>query len=140
MATGNDNPEWTKSEKYIKQKIRQHFGINPDIKLFTNPVGTGWQGSLVITKRDDYVLLRNPRRIDYGLQPGSSDLIGWHSFVIKPEHVGMRIARFLAPEIKTATGQPTKEQLTWISNVTKAGGRAGIVRNTTDMEALLKLP
>lgn len=49
--------------------------------------------------------------------PGGSDLIGWTSS-----------GRFLAIEVKTATGRATDEQRQFIAAVRAAGGYAGIAR------------
>lgn len=125
------------SEQQIKAAIRKHFGTNPDIRLFTNPCGVGWMGSMVV-KKDDMILLKQPRRVDFGLVQGSADLVGWHTLEIKPEHVGMKIARFLSIEVKTATGQPTDAQKIWHANVLKAGGASGIVRSVEEAEEILK--
>ena len=63
----------------------------------------------------------NGRPIKFGLCVGSSDIIG-----IAPD------GRFLAVECKTALGQPTDAQLKFIAAVIRAGGRAGIARNSAD--------
>jgi Holliday junction resolvase len=65
--------------------------------------------------------------IRYGLCVGSADIIGIH----KPT------GRFLAFEVKTAKGKPTKEQLNFIEQVRAANGVAGIVRSTQDALDLL---
>jgi hypothetical protein len=63
----------------------------------------------------------------YGICVGSSDLIG-----IAP------CGRFLAVEVKTATGRVTKEQQTFIDAVCRAGGIAGIARSVDDALQLLR--
>jgi hypothetical protein len=45
--------------------------------------------------------------------------------------------RFLAVEVKTRTGRPTKEQLTFIDAINKQGGIAGIARSVEDALLLL---
>lgn len=57
------------------------------------------------------------RPVRFGLCVGSSDIIG-----ICPDGV------FLAVECKTQKGRATDKQLTFIRNVQKQGGRAGIAR------------
>lgn len=61
------------------------------------------------------------RLIRYGLCVGSSDIIG-----IAPDGV------FVAVECKTERGRATDKQLTFIRNVVRQGGRAGIARSSKD--------
>jgi hypothetical protein len=63
----------------------------------------------------------------FGLCVGSADIIGIH----KPT------GRFLAFEVKTAKGKPTKEQLNFIEQVRAANGVAGIVRSVEDALRLI---
>jgi hypothetical protein len=66
------------------------------------------------------------RYIRYGLCKGSADIIG-----LTPD------GRFLAVEVKTRTGRPTKEQLTFIDAINKQGGIAGVARTPEDALLLL---
>jgi hypothetical protein len=66
------------------------------------------------------------RFIRYGLCKGGADIIG-----LTPD------GRFLAVEVKTRTGRPTKEQLTFIERVNMQGGVAGIARTPEDALLLL---
>lgn len=91
----------------------------------------------MIVQKDGMVLLKQPRRVDYGLVQGSADLIGWRSLVITPDHVGKTIAQFLSLEVKTDTGKPTDAQTIWLQNVQRAGGAAGIVRSIDDVNEVL---
>lgn len=118
----------TELEDIIKDKIRDHFGLHPDMKLFTNPVGKAWFG--VAANAGAKVILSHPRRVDFGLRVGSSDLIGW--ITINGQAV------FLALEVKTVKGKPTEDQLNFIAQVKAAGGIAGVVRSVEDVEKLLK--
>lgn len=59
----------------------------------------------------------------------SGDLIGWHSFIILPEHVGRRIARFVSRECKPegwhyAATAREEAQARWAQLVNDAGGDA----------------
>lgn len=87
--------------------------------------GLAWVGDAVKLANGD-VLLRNPRRLHVGLCKGSSDIIGLYK------------GRFLAPEVKTATGRVTKEQENFIRVVNENGGSAGVVRSVGDALNLLK--
>jgi len=77
------------------------------------------------------------RWIQSGLCVGSSDLIGWTPVTIKPEDVGKQIAVFTALEIKTPRGKVSKDQQSFIAAVRTAGGMAGVVRSTEDLEGII---
>jgi hypothetical protein len=70
--------------------------------------------------------------VRYGLQPGSSDLIGWRTVTITPDMVGQRIAVFTSIEVKTPTGRVKPEQQQWLDAVQAAGGIAGVARSVED--------
>ncbi len=70
--------------------------------------------------------LKDPRGmwVRFGVaNPGGSDLIGW-------THAG----RFLAIEVKTATGRVRPEQIAFIKTVREFGGYAGIARSAQDAQ------
>lgn len=69
---------------------------------------------------------RSKNFIRYGVGVGGSDILG-----IAPN------GKFLAVEVKTATGRPTKEQLNFIDVINKRGGIAGIARSVNDALALI---
>lgn len=93
--------------------------------IFRNEVGTFWAGK-VLHKSQGQVTLGNSRPIPCGLCVGSSDLIG-----LMPD------GRFLAVEVKTPTGKPTKEQLNFIEHVRRSGGVAGIARSPEEALELI---
>jgi len=68
---------------------------------------------------------RQGRIVRYGLCNGSSDLIG-----LAPDGI------FFAVEVKTATGKPTTEQLTFIAAIRRQGGRAGVARSPEEAVSL----
>lgn len=70
---------------------------------------------------------------------GGHDTVGWHSFVIRPEHVGKRIAQYLSIETKTKRGVGhSKEQALMAVNVRKAGGLSGFADCDDDVERIIK--
>ena len=73
------------NEATIKRDILRRLGRGP-VRVFNNPVGSAWQGIATRLPNGD-VLLHNPRRVVYGLCPGSSDLIGWRTVEVTPEMV-----------------------------------------------------
>jgi len=76
--------------------------------------------------------------VKYGLQKGSSDLIGIHRCVITEEMVGSVFGRFFGVEIKTPVGRLTREQKIWIETIRSFGGIAEVCRSPEDAMALLK--
>jgi hypothetical protein len=96
-----------------------------------------WVGK-VIHKDNQTVTLANARIIQAGLCRGGSDIIGIRPTVITQEMVGQTVGVFLADEVKTPTGRPTKEQLRFIEAVNKAGGIAGVARSVSDALELIR--
>jgi len=94
--------------------------------VFRNECAGAYVGK-VIHKDNRIVTLANAQLITFGLAVGSADIIGIHK----------ASGRFIAFEIKTAKGKPTKEQLNFIEQVRAANGIAGIVRSTQDALDLL---
>jgi len=68
---------------------------------------------------------RQGRIVRYGLCNGSSDIVG-----LAPDGI------FFAVEVKTATGKPTPEQLTFIAAIRRQGGRAGVARSPEEAVSL----
>lgn len=88
---------------------------------------SGAYAGRVIHKSARQVTLENATYMKFGLTVGASDIIG-----IAPD------GRFLAVEVKTDTGRPTKEQLNFIAAVNRAGGIAGIARSVEDAINLIR--
>lgn len=124
-------------EKPIQQQILLDLGGLPGVRLFRQNVGNFWQGQ-VHSQGGGFVTLENPRRVQCGLAPGSSDIIGLQSVVIAPEHVGQTLARFVAVEVKGSKGRPTAEQEAFIAMVQRFGGVAGIARSVAEAERILR--
>lgn len=103
------NEEKHKSEAEILSEVKLMSSMIPGVRLFRNNTGK---------LRDS-----NGRLVEFGLCPGSSDLIGFQSFVVKPEHVGMRVARFLAVECKSAKGKESPQQKNFGKIVADFGGK-----------------
>lgn len=108
------------NETTLMQRIMLAASKIPGVRLFRN--NTGFDATA---------------KVRYGLCVGSSDLIGWKTITIEPKHVGQRVAIFVALEVKTESGRPTKDQLNFIDVVDNSGGHAGIVRSAKDAEVLL---
>lgn len=131
------------SEQELQQRIRLLHGTGPT-RLFRNNVGIGWAGQAerighhrTVQVAPGAVIVRNARPLHAGLGVGSSDLIGWRSVVIGPEHVGQTLAVFCALEVKTPRGRATPEQESFVATVQRMGGIAGIVRSEDESGRLL---
>ena len=127
------------TEQTTKREIM--LGVGREARLFNNPVGNGWMGK-VIAEKGDVVTLARARRVAYGLHVGASDLVGWKSLLITPEHVGRTLAVFSALEVKKPGGRHpvTPDQVRFIDAVLAAGGFAGAVTNTAQARHVLGLP
>ena len=79
------------------------------------------------------------RYVRYGVGGnGGSDLIGWDTMMITREHAGMRIAVFCAVEVKAPGESAAPDQLTWLSMVAAAGGRAGVAHSAEEAMAIME--
>jgi hypothetical protein len=78
------------------------------------------------------------RWVQYGLCVGSSDVIGWTSVTIGPEHVGRTLAVFTAYECKVGSRVTTVEQGAFIAAVRAQGGIAAVVRRLEDADAAVQ--
>lgn len=111
-------------------------------RLFRQNTGQGWIGrsqrfdrpGMVEVKPGD-VLVRSARAFHAGFE-GLADLGGWTPVEVTAEMVGSTIAVYTQVEVKE-NGRVTPAQMTWISAVQRAGGRAGIARNEQDLRAIL---
>jgi len=123
------------SESRIKSQILIAVGSRPDIRLWNNPVGSGWVGVLRDNRinPDGSATLVRPRRVTFGLAPASPDLIGLVSIEITPDMVGRRVAVFVGAEVKKPGEQARPDQAAFHEIITAFGGRSGVVRSVEDM-------
>ena len=121
------------TEHEVKAAILREFGCRSDLRLFNNPVGEAWMGKTV-SQTNGQIVLRYPRRVRFGLVPGSSDLIGFRTVVVTPDMVGKPIAQFVAIETKGPTGRATKDQKNFLRVIEKSGGIAILAKNNADVE------
>ncbi len=86
-------------------------------------------GHRVFRNNQGFFLTQDGRKIRTGLVNGSADLVGW---------LGDGSGRFLAIEVKTDKGRPSKEQINFIQAVNRAGGLGMIVHSVEEALAHLK--
>jgi len=120
-------------------EIRMALGRDPERRLFRNTVGEAWQGQphRMAGQPSDVICLRNPRRVVYGLAPGSADLIAIERVLITPEMVGQTIGVFGSIEVKSGTGRARTNQSKWAAFVRAMGGRAGVAYTADEARAIL---
>jgi hypothetical protein len=97
-------------EGATQDAIRLALSAVPDLCMWRNNVGVADQRGA---------------RVRYGLAPGSADL------------VGVLAGRFVALEVKTATGRVAVEQSQWLALVRRYGGFAAVVRSPEDALAAI---
>jgi len=106
-----------RTESYWSAEAAKRFSKR-GYRVFRNNVG-------LFTTKDG-------RRVKTGLKTGSSDRIGWRTYVVQPEDVGRTIAVFVAIEIKVEGEHPTAAQVAFLDAVNRAGGEAWVVTNDVD--------
>jgi hypothetical protein len=106
---------------------REETNIQNTIRLALSAKG-------VTTFRNNVGVAQFPdgSRVQYGLCPGSSDLIGWTPVTITPEMVGRKLAVFTAIEVKKPGRYATPDQRRFLTAVEKAGGICGVARSPED--------
>lgn len=100
-------------EAELQQQIRLAVGVQPDVVLWRNSVGTA-------TTTDG-------RTQRFGLCRGAADLVG-----IGPG------GRFFALEVKTSSGRLSPEQDRFLALVRSRGGFAAVVRSVDDALAAVE--
>ena len=112
------------SEHEIQQRIRLACGRG-SVRLWRNNTGA--------------LVDQQGRFVRFGLCKGSSDLIGLRSLEITPELVGLRLAQFVALEIKTVSGTVSPEQRAFLQLVQQLGGLGAVCRSIAQAQAVLDL-
>ena len=101
------------NESAVQKRVRLDLASLPGCVMFRNNVG--------VAKYHDGTSMRTVR---YGLCQGSSDLVGWT--------VVDGVAVFTAIETKAGKRPATEAQMNFIAAVIRAGGIAGIARNSDE--------
>jgi uncharacterized protein YndB with AHSA1/START domain len=129
-------------ETTFARSMLKHLARFRTLRLFRNNVGMAWVGVPVrkwATVEAQYITLKDPRPIKFGLIEGSSDYIGWDAITITPEMIGKKVAVFTAIETKKdSRAKKSKEQKTFIQNVQQAGGKAGFASTTEEAERIIQ--
>lgn len=118
-------------EGTISDDIRVELTQKHECRLFTNPCGKAWVGKFV-RKIGDLVHLLGGHPIDFGLEFGSPDLVGWRVVTVTPDMVGTRIALFVGIEVKQQKGKMREKQKTFMARMVKDHCLCGIARSVQD--------
>lgn len=119
--------------KQIEDQIIQDWTISGRGRMFSNPTGQAWLGKVCDTNKPGVVLLEFARKIPYGLDLGSSDLIGREYVEYELTDSYMTIPIFCSIEVKTkAKPTLTTKQKEWLNSVVSEGGRGYVAMETDD--------
>ncbi|MFP4561588.1 MAG: VRR-NUC domain-containing protein [Thiohalorhabdus sp.] len=118
-------------ETPLMRNVQLELGGREGIKLFRNDIGTGYQGK-AYNYAGGGVVIPNPRRVSYGLHPGSPDLVGWRSIEITPDMVGATVAVFVGVETKAKGGRVQPNQRNFLETLQQGGGLAGVARSVDE--------
>jgi hypothetical protein len=116
-VVGNDSRSGSNSDAHseLVHDILLALGALPDARIWRNSVGAARP-------------LHNPARVlRFGLK-GSADISG----IVLP------FGRRLEIEAKTGSGQPSKEQRSFLAMINRMGGVAGVARSVADAVRLLE--
>ena len=125
------------TEKTLQSQVFLNLNSRSDTRVFRNNVGMGFIGTVIADDKNT-IILKNARRIKFGLRTGSADLIGWKSVIITPDMVGKKIAVILSAEVKAKRGRLSGDQKNWQEQLTKAGGIAKTISCIEDAEAIYR--
>lgn len=121
------------TREHIVQKNIRLEAAGKGMYLFRNNRGAGKMESGTYVR---WGLANDSKKLGDAVK--SADLVGWQPFVIRPEHVGYRVAQFLSVEVKAGDWRYTGTadelaQLKWATLVNSEGGRAIITNKVGDL-------
>lgn len=134
MRRQNKNEHETALVKDIQLELSRG-----EVRLWRNNVGEAWAGPSYETSNGG-IVIANPYRVNFGLCPGSGDLIGYKAITVTPEMVGRRLAVFASLEVKRPRPRPirvTLEQKDFIQLIQSVGGISDLVRSIDDAQKII---
>lgn len=102
-----------------------------NVRLWRNHRGSGYQGKA--TRFKDGVLISHASQCYFGLCNGASDIIGFKT----EEYDGIKVAIFVAIEVKTSKGRVSPDQQKFIEMIQSMGGIAGVARSVEEAKEIL---
>jgi len=118
-------------EHALQNTIRLEAAKSPNLILWRNNVGEGWQGDS--QRSGDTVLIKNARVLHAGLCKGSSDLIGIRKITVTQEMVGATIGQFVALEVKMPGKKVLKDQQNFLGVIESFSGFSKVVRSAVNV-------
>lgn len=123
-----------RDEAILERRVLLAVGNEPDVALYTNPVGRGYYGCIYQLLEQALppaaweiahgVLMRN--QLTYGLGVGSPDL------------VGSVCGRFWGLELKSPTGYVEPDQRTWHAAARERGCVVDVARSLDEVAAAVE--
>jgi len=117
---------------------------------FRNNVGSAWAGGQdfratkdgVFPVRKGDLIIKNPGKVNYGLERGSADLIGYTIIEVTPEMVGSKVAVFTSVEDKSEKDKISLEQIIWLLRLRLDGAISEVFKEgiKLTLDQILKLP
>ena len=126
------------SEAQVQARILLACGALPGIRLFRNTVGEGWVGKVIRSNDPRLTILRDARRVTFGLFPGSPDILGWKTIEINRSMEGQIIAQLVGLEVKNGLGVRFAEQVKFGNALQAAGALYGVVNSTEIAKFILQ--
>lgn len=124
-------------ETDIQRMIRLALAKDTSVRLYRFQSGQFWQGQLV-HEDEELVTLRHARRVHVGFE-GLADLDGWRTRLITQDMIGQKIAQWASVEVKRTGENPTDAQQSFLWQVRRMGGLAGVARSADDTRRILLL-
>lgn len=72
------------------------------------------------------------KMVQFGLSPGSPDLVGYKRVKITEDMVGQEVAVFVGLEVKMPGEKPRADQQNWLDHLADAGGVAAVVTSVEE--------
>lgn len=125
-------------EHDLQNQIRLAISENKLGVSFRCNVGQAWTGNDVRKNPDRSITIYNPRPFQSGLPAGFSDLLIIQPVIVTPAMVGQQIAAACFLEVKTKKRKPTQEQLNFLEQMNRLGGKGGVVRSVEEAIQILQ--
>ena len=114
------------TEREIMNRIHMTIGSREDARLFRNNLGKAWVARGKPVRTDGGVFLPHGQQYQFGLPPGSPDLVGIKMIRVSPDMVGRTVGLFLGIEVKVPGGRVQTDQRRFLEMIKRFGGVSGV--------------
>ena len=112
----------------LTSKILAEHGARPDLRLWRNPTGRAWAGSVKKRQPNGCMVLHpGAVNVEFGLCIGSADIVG----------IQNETGRFIALEVKAGRDTLSEQQRRWLELIEEFGGIAAVVSSVEDVDRVL---